>query len=282
MRRLKESLVATSLKLQLAGKLAEADATTIQSLRKELFESRKAASISQKREEAASEIIQALRYEIAHLKRQVRDAKAESASSATIGHSNLQQEADQFVDQLMRRRDITYSPERLTSTSGGASPTPFQQWKIENFLWAPDTPSASAYHDAEAVEQLMLAAIEQDKKNKKTPKQSSRGGRPATNDVTRPIQSIITKRRSGRYQSSKPSTPLLPSVVPSSSSPGLASSRSVDNRDASPSLQTCPSSSSVKRPAASLRHAHSLFDTSTTTTSNFDERPRSTPSGVIV
>lgn len=281
MRRLKETLVSTSLKLQLAGKLAEADATTIQSLRKELFESRKAASVSQKREEAASEIIQALRYEIAHLKRQVRDAKAESANSANIGHSNLQQEADQFVDQLMRRKDITYSPERLTSTSGGSSPTPFQQWKIENFLWAPDTPSASAYHDAEAVEQLMLAAIEQDKKNRKTPKQSSRGSRPGTTDITRPIQSIIAKRRSGRYQSSKPSTPLLPSVV-SSSPLGLVSSRSADNREVSPSLQASPSNSSGKHPAAALRHAHSLFDTSTTSTSNSDARPRSTPAGVIV
>ena len=73
LRRMKESLVTTALKLQVAVKTVEDDEITIQQLRKELEEMRRDAKNAGKSAEEATKVIGDLRIEVAGLKRRLNN-----------------------------------------------------------------------------------------------------------------------------------------------------------------------------------------------------------------
>lgn len=94
LRRMKESLVATALKLQVAVKTVEDDEVTIQQLRKELEEMRRDAKNAGKSAADATKVIGDLRIEVAGLKRrlnhleqsqQQQEALEKSASNLKSG-----------------------------------------------------------------------------------------------------------------------------------------------------------------------------------------------------
>eukprot|EP00602_Paraphysomonas_sp_CaronLab_P008294 CAMPEP_0185023018 /NCGR_PEP_ID=MMETSP1103-20130426/5723_1 /TAXON_ID=36769 /ORGANISM="Paraphysomonas bandaiensis, Strain Caron Lab Isolate" /LENGTH=274 /DNA_ID=CAMNT_0027555395 /DNA_START=22 /DNA_END=842 /DNA_ORIENTATION=- len=163
LRRLKENLVSTALKLQVASKAVECDETAIKYLRRDLEEARKAAHVSAQKEEVANDLIQSLRLEIIQLKRRLRDENdTNSPPHAFVGsQASVYQDADNQVMKMMSKRgvvvDSTY--EDICAVKEKDRPTHFQEWKMKQFVWAPDTPGASINRDEQAVEELLHAVM---------------------------------------------------------------------------------------------------------------------------
>ena len=74
-----------------------------------------------------------------------------------------------------------------------SSATPFERWKMQQFLYSPDTPAASENHDKQVVDMLTMAATSAYNEKR---------------SVTRPTKTIIAKM-------TKPLT--LPNMTKSSS-----------------------------------------------------------------
>jgi hypothetical protein len=133
-----------------------ADNTTIRELRKEASDARREQVASAKREEDALHLIESLRIEISALKRQLRDKTADSGATFSINNAFLA-ESDAEVTRMLERhgreplrvskdgyddKGAGRSPE---GAEKGGSPTkplmPFQEWKLQHFIWAPDQPA---------------------------------------------------------------------------------------------------------------------------------------------
>eukprot|EP01041_Mallomonas_annulata_P009702 gene9702-20164_t len=186
LRRMKESVVAAGLKLQVAVKVVHDDEITMRTLRKEALESKKECIVAQKRADTAVELVQALRLEVSSLKRQLRTIKEQAGvpaeSEMAASNNSPLRRADAEVDAMMSRCNdgpwertnmsrgaSSQSQGRLMSSQGSRSQTPlkksiytpFQEWKIQRYLWTPDTPAASEFQDSEAVESLVAVAMRQ-------------------------------------------------------------------------------------------------------------------------
>lgn len=153
--RLKEALVNSALRLQVAQRVINADETTIRELRKEASEARREQMASSKREEDAVRLIESLRIEISALKRQLRDRTADAGATFSINNAFLT-ESDAEVTRMLERHGR--EPLRAArggedeNENGGGSPgagdkgsppkplMPFQEWKLQHFIWAPDQP----------------------------------------------------------------------------------------------------------------------------------------------
>lgn len=166
MRRLKESLIANALKLQVATKMAHCDETTIQYLRRDLEEAKKSLSVSAQKEAAANDLIQSLRLEIIQLKRRVKEdneAHQQHVHVATGSLAMIHQEADQQVNRMMNSRGILLNVEdgneRALLVNEKDRPTHFQEWKMKKFLWSPDAPGGSINRDDQVVEELLRASM---------------------------------------------------------------------------------------------------------------------------
>lgn len=192
LRQMKESLVAVALRLQVSYQITEMDEMTMNELRKEVSDARMAALTANKQFQEAADVILSLKREIASLKRQMKDvrnvelqnpnaapqlsappvAAADKAFSSPLkkgegvpihlgGHSSFGQEADAEVDALMLKQ--LYSTGSTPSRPGLSPPvrskqTPFQDWKMQQFLYAPDTLGGSRNHDPVVVSLLTAAA----------------------------------------------------------------------------------------------------------------------------
>jgi hypothetical protein len=164
MRRLKESLVSVALRLQVSIRVAQDDEHTIASLRKDALEAKKQSLNAQKQAEVAAEIIQTLKIEISSLRRQLRDLHLTRHSpdrgadmpplsaGADVTQSNSFLEADADVERMMAKKPTYQLPPDLGGQPDKA--TPFQQWKMQEFLWTPDTASASIHHDKHTVDMM--------------------------------------------------------------------------------------------------------------------------------
>ena len=89
LRRMKESLVTTALKLQVAVKTVEDDEITIQQLRKELEEMRRDAKNAGKSAEEATKVIGDLRIEVAGLKRRLNNLEQAQQQQEALEKSAL-------------------------------------------------------------------------------------------------------------------------------------------------------------------------------------------------
>ena len=177
LRRLNDSMVAVALRLQVAMKVSEEDEQSSLSLRKVVAEARTAAMISNRQNTVAVELISSLKREINALKRKLKEVTAEQqssssssvtrtsspvqgsghpASTAKAGEASFGQVADAEVDAMMEG-GLQYA---LPHSLGGKTETAtaFQQWKINKFLYSPDTPSGSLNHDKQVVDLLSAAA----------------------------------------------------------------------------------------------------------------------------
>jgi hypothetical protein len=151
---LKESLISTTSKLQVASSAIKCDETTILYLRRDLQESRKQANIAVEREKAATELIQSLRLEILHLKHRLQESDDIQQHAFTGSQSSVFNDADRQVNSMMQRRGVKPTEaESLVREKDRL--THFQEWKMKKFLWAPDTPGGSATCD----EQVCLASL---------------------------------------------------------------------------------------------------------------------------
>jgi len=169
MHRVKECLVATALKLQVASKALENDEITIKNLRKDLMESQKISHEAVSKQEIATDLIQALRLEIIQLNRRMKDQQSGDDVTHSIPQSTIYQEADNEVERMMLKKGIHFQQSDGLDTDHGKHkkqdpigdnrPTDFQEWKMKKFLWAPDTPGGSVHHDPEVVSEMLHAAL---------------------------------------------------------------------------------------------------------------------------
>jgi hypothetical protein len=165
MRRLKESLVANALKLQVAAKLVQCDETTIQYLRRDLEEAKKSLCISSQKETAANDLVQALRLEIIQLKRRLKEDHDHHQHThvATGSIAMVHHEADNQVKRMMNSRGILFNVQEGNETAllvtEKDKPTHFQEWKMKKFLWSPDAPGGSLDRDDQVVEELLRASM---------------------------------------------------------------------------------------------------------------------------
>mmetsp|Transcript_28361 Transcript_28361/g.28654 ORF Transcript_28361/g.28654 Transcript_28361/m.28654 type:complete len:423 (+) Transcript_28361:152-1420(+) len=233
-RRMKEAMASAGLKLQLSVKLAHDDETTMRGLRRETLEAKKEAIAANKRASTAVELVQSLRLELYSLKRQLRSAKDDAGTMAEAEREQLQshlggsspiKKSDAEVDAMMsriglggegetemerlgssqtvRRRGTsqglrTHSEAQLNTCGRSTQKRPpysaFQEWKIQRYLWTPDTPAASEFQDAVAVDALAATALKESSEahaNKLSPLRRSVKSSAAK---TRPPMSHITSR----------------------------------------------------------------------------------------
>lgn len=168
--RVKDKLVASSLKLQVATKALENDDTTIKQLRRDLFEAQKVSHDAVSKQEIAADLIQALRLEVIQLNRRMKDQMSIEDTSHSIPQSAIYQEADNQVEKMMYSKGIRFNTASTTPMQTGTlevcheprgdnRPTDFQEWKMKRFLWAPDTPGASENCDSDVVNELLHASM---------------------------------------------------------------------------------------------------------------------------
>lgn len=227
LRRMKEAVVSAGIKLQASIKVMHEDQDTIKLLRKDALDAKKKAFSEMKRADGASELVHALRLEVGALKRQMKsikdDSVAEEGLLSNSSSNNPIKRADIEVEQMFQRSGSGKhkSPPKTTSsltlsmsTSFNASQsfTPFQEWKMQKFLWTPDTPAASEFHDSIAVEALAAASLQD---------AVDRRGERSIPVFMRPIQSSASKTRprlnTGDPAASRRRLPSVPAAVATSS-----------------------------------------------------------------
>lgn len=162
LRRTKEALVATALKLQVAMKVAQEDQMTINSLQAMAEEAKAKEIEATKRSEEALEIINALNLEVNRMKRKIRNYESERQAQNPTGiltaqqHQLMNEQADDEVEDLLNEDAPIAAPKDISGHIL-AQATPFDRWKMSEFLFTPDTPAASAAHDKHVVDMLVDA-----------------------------------------------------------------------------------------------------------------------------
>lgn len=167
LRRTKEALVSVALRLQVSIKLANEDEETLTALQAQAEESKSREVVASKRAEEAMMLINALTLEVNTLKRRLRAYEVERGEKIGTGNSGLSlqqqlamnEKADLEVDRLLAQpaQSLLTAPPDIGPLAL-QSATPFDKWKMTNFLYSPDTPAASLAHDKHVVELLMEAA----------------------------------------------------------------------------------------------------------------------------
>jgi hypothetical protein len=162
---MKENLVSIALKYQVAVRISEEDEQTMVFLRKELLEAKTNEKKFEKQAKEAHDLIRSLKTEVNVLKRKLNESvqgelKSNVVHSSRQAKANLKDSvgthafalADEEVDVMMNRsKSASFLP-----NSGGerVRVTPFQQWKIDRFVFTPDTPMASIDHDKHTVDMM--------------------------------------------------------------------------------------------------------------------------------
>ena len=126
----------------------------------QLTEARTKELMASKQADDAAAVINALNLEINLLKRKLKMYESEKANETIAqGLQNQQddinEEADrEFDDMVNHPLDVSVLP----GVGGDLNKaTLFDKWKMNEFLFSPDTPAASQYHDKEAVDMLVRA-----------------------------------------------------------------------------------------------------------------------------
>lgn len=260
-RRMKESLVATALRLQIATKLSAEDESTISILRKEAAEAKKNELIAKNRSIEALELINSLKMEITSLKRKLKTESQNIAdqnainintTTNTLNKNNLssttqlqtnmnglnipinhyQSSKDNLLksnhlqynecdinnhitthgifDKADREVDMLFMTEAKVSLppNVGGEPyrsTPFQQWKMQKFLYTSDTPNGSIYHDKHSVDMLAEMSTRESLLNMSRGSIGGLGGfdELGGKSYIRPIKSSIAKRKANPPMNTK-------------------------------------------------------------------------------
>lgn len=174
-RQIKEDLVSVALRLQVAAQLSEVDNQTISTLRHEVTTARKEAFIANKQFSEATDAIVGLKREISSLKRKIKEIQTEKqndddkplnvaipdevlSGGAMLGASaNIADSADAEVNKMMSKKIAIPLPNGISTS---AKTTTFQEWKMQQFLYAPDTLAGSKNHDRIAVDLMNKAGSE--------------------------------------------------------------------------------------------------------------------------
>ena len=179
--------MSTALRLHVAIKVTQDDETTIVALRKDAEDARREAFEAKAQANEANGIIQSLRLEICSLKRKLKDVNFGSSNNnnnvrgnaRTKGNGNdddldslsinmteeqaeiFSRTADSEVDDMMAtfEQAMMLAPKRFgdksrkNSNKDDTDVMPFQQWKMEKFIYTAEMPRVSE-SDALGIPQL--------------------------------------------------------------------------------------------------------------------------------
>jgi hypothetical protein len=183
-RRMKEEMFSVALKYSVAVRTSEEDDKMLTLLRREAQESKFNELKAQKQLNEASEMISALNLEVSALKRKLKayeglrrpqmstaagqdlDDSSQSGQNHeyTMNTAKVLADADAEVERMLRAPNtaIYKSPAKNANPSDPTLPseriTNFQEWKVKNFFYTPDTPMASQDHDEHMVDVINFAA----------------------------------------------------------------------------------------------------------------------------
>lgn len=167
LRRTKESLISVALRLQVAIKVSKEDEITIASLQTQALDARTKELLANRQAHEAAEMINSLTLEINALKRKLKahsDAEKSQLEKINAQNNQMQNEiADFEVDEMNEQKDMDKiipltNAAVLGDNKPPATATPFERWKMNQFLYSPDTPAAAANHDKHVVDMLLEAA----------------------------------------------------------------------------------------------------------------------------
>lgn len=108
-------------------------------------------------------MVGSLNYEINLLRRKLKISEGEK-SAANNANENYQMSyaaADAEVDQMLADTTGSFAATKFVDKQQELSATPFEKWKMNQFLFSPDTPAASEEHDKAVVQMLLEASAAQ-------------------------------------------------------------------------------------------------------------------------
>jgi len=108
-------------------------------------------------------MVGSLNYEINLLRRKLKISEGEK-SAANNANENYQMSyaaADAEVDQMLADTGSSFAATKFVDRQQELSATPFEKWKMNQFLFSPDTPAASEEHDKAVVQMLLEASAAQ-------------------------------------------------------------------------------------------------------------------------
>eukprot|EP01032_Pedospumella_encystans_P017696 gene17696-20157_t len=165
LRRTKETLISVALRLQVAIKVSAEDELTIASLQQQAAESRTKEILANRNAQEAAEMVGSLNFEINQLRRKLKISEAEKPGATVNSANEIYQmsyaAADAEVDQMLSENTSSFPATKFVDRQQEMSATPFEKWKMNHFLFSPDTPAASEEHDKAVVQMLLEASAAQ-------------------------------------------------------------------------------------------------------------------------
>lgn len=153
----------------MAIKLAKEDEQTLAQLAAEAEESKARELAATKRADEAVTLIRALTIEVNSLKRQLKtyevdkiESKSDKSSMMSLNQQLAMNDvADAEVEAMLNNTNTSQAAFKDVSQVALKSATTFDKWKMEHFLFTPDTPGASLNHDKHVVDVLMESATQE-------------------------------------------------------------------------------------------------------------------------
>lgn len=182
LRRTKEAYTALTNRLLVANKVISQDEQTIQKLIIQYEEAKIREQVALNKVEEASQIISDLTSEINLLKSQIKSMQEKTGSGLGQSSNNMvetsliekqhqiNEQADEEVDHLLSLPLKTFPSSNIPNNSTSVSysstcsplllqqATPFDRWKMDQFIYTTDTPGGSINHNSDVVDVLIQAA----------------------------------------------------------------------------------------------------------------------------
>lgn len=147
----------------MAIKISQEDELTIASLQQQAADSKTKEILANRNAAEAADMITSLNFEINQLRRKLKISE-EKNGGATGGGGNSNEiyqmsyaAADAEVDAMLGNNN-GFPPTKFVDKKVAESATPFERWKMNEFIFSPDTPAASEEYDRQVVQMLLEAS----------------------------------------------------------------------------------------------------------------------------
>ena len=145
-------------------KVSQEDELTISSLQQQAADSKTKEILANRNAQEAADMVSSLNFEINQLKRRLKIAEGDKigSSSSTTGHEQTSYAAaDAEVDAMLGLNRGAFQPTKFVDKPFVESATPFERWKMNQFIYSPDTPAASEEYDRQVVQMLLDASTQE-------------------------------------------------------------------------------------------------------------------------
>jgi hypothetical protein len=161
-------LISVALRLQVAIKVSQEDELTIATLQQQAADSKTKEILANRNAQEAAEMVGSLTFEINQLRRKLKIAEGDKSGSTPGGQNNSSSNneaayqmsyaaADTEVDELLNKPG-GFPATKFVDKEFANSATPFERWKMNQFIYTPDTPAASEEYDRQVVQMLLEAS----------------------------------------------------------------------------------------------------------------------------